>query len=329
VRRRPAARPRSAGRQRSAPNAPAEIAWHLLSVFAIVIFASELALGTSIRELPADRRNFVAGVALAHTLVALIFRWRTPVDLRGRAARLIGALAIAYGGLAFGLLMFDAFYTRAILLAAGFASAGLAIVPSLLPRLVPRLLLPGLALGVALLFAAGLLLKQRSAGPESVAWRSRTVNSAFHPVHMSITERLLPSDVSGGAVQPVGSGFIIAVGDGTLHFLEDLTTSAPLTVRTLPYRVPINGDVYAAAAGPGALAGTAALEWHAVFDARPCLRLRTGPRSPSVRAGPHRGRGRDGRLAAAARATCTARSGQPAAATRLRATFAAGCSSMT
>jgi aldose sugar dehydrogenase len=229
-------------------NAAAWIGWHLLSVLAIMVLATELGLGASLWELPANSRNFVAGLALTHLLGALALWWQAVPDARRYLGRTMVTFAIAYGGFAFALLMVDGFYSRRILLAAGFLSLFAAAIPGVFSRALSRMLLPGLALGVALLVGVSFALKRLSAGTEGSIARFSTVPSIFHPVHMSVTERLLPAGESGGAVQALSSGFLLAAGDGTLRFLKDVTTSAPLTVTTLPYRVPLNRDAFVAAA---------------------------------------------------------------------------------
>jgi hypothetical protein len=89
--------------------------------------------------------------------------------------------AIAYGGFAFALLMVDGFYSRRILLAAGFLSLFAAAIPGVFSRALSRMLLPGLALGVALLVGVSFALKRLSAGTEGSIARFSTVPSIFHP----------------------------------------------------------------------------------------------------------------------------------------------------
>lgn len=226
------------------------IAWHLMSALAIVALVTEMRLGSSLWELPTDRKVFVVGLALTHLLGASALWWQARRDGGASVARIAGAFAASYGAFAFALLMAGSYHSRSALAISMLLSFVLASLPVLLSRSMRRLLVPALAIGLVLLAAfsyAGSDLSSRGPpAPGGDHGSVRFLSTMFYNLQLSESTRYARPDVNGGALQALDGGFLLASGDGTLHFLEELSRSDSLVVRSLPYRVPLNREAFEA-----------------------------------------------------------------------------------
>jgi cytochrome c2 len=105
--------------------------------------------------------------------------------------------------------------------------------------------------GLAIVAAALLALnfKPPSTAPRKVKTHVDTqiVNTGFYNLHAVLYQDYMPPPaVSGGGLSRVGDGLMLATGDGHLYLLNWGPDPDALTVHPLPYRVPINGDEFAA-----------------------------------------------------------------------------------
>jgi cytochrome c2 len=67
------------------------------------------------------------------------------------------------------------------------------------------------------------------------------VSTALYPVELTFNEGMIPKPAaSGGGMEELGDDVLLVTGEGNFHLLEWASDSDELTLRTLPYRVPIN-----------------------------------------------------------------------------------------
>jgi aldose sugar dehydrogenase len=192
-------------------------------------------------------------LALAFTASAIVAA-ALPNVSRGRLLLLTLACTIAIYGLVFlGLVVTRPDYSRTITLGM-FASALVTIPFSHLvttpgsARLLAFCALIGLAyVGSATMDRAHesiLEASRRLAAPKTPA----LIRTAYY----NLDAEAFPgpnSQVHGGALGRIGDGYLLLTGDGHLYTFDlNTRTNSPDFVR-LPYRVPINGDEFAAAAG--------------------------------------------------------------------------------
>jgi cytochrome c2 len=235
---------RSSTLGRPAANLAAWAGWHLLSILVIVTVTTQFRLGAPIWQLPPAGRWFVAAIALTHAAAAAALWRQSASGLREYLARTTITFACAYGTLAFGLLVLETYHSRSSLLAAVLMSFILTALPGLFPRRLGRVQVPTLALATVLLVMAGPFRSPSAeAAPESVT-RLVPARSNSYWIPMTVTEYLFPPNGPGGAVQALGTGYLLAAGDGALRYLEEPVRSQPLQVKTLPYRVPLNRDAF-------------------------------------------------------------------------------------
>lgn len=85
--------------------------------------------------------------------------------------------------------------------------------------------------------------------PEVSTHRSSLIKSQFYNLDVHIYARTFTkSAVRGGALARIGDRYLLLSGDGHLHVFYWEAVDR-LSIETLPYQVPINGDAFSAAAG--------------------------------------------------------------------------------
>ncbi|MBH5398283.1 PQQ-dependent sugar dehydrogenase [Bradyrhizobium sp. CNPSo 4010] len=85
--------------------------------------------------------------------------------------------------------------------------------------------------------------------PEVPAHTSTLITTEFHNLDVHTYSGAFPSSaVRGGALARIADEYLLLSGDGHLHIFS-WEAGGRLMRKTLPYRVPINGDAFSAAAG--------------------------------------------------------------------------------
>jgi cytochrome c2 len=170
-----------------------------------------------------------------------------PPALRARSmGRIVVSTLAIFGAVFLGFLVTKADYSRAVTLAV-FTSA-LVLIPA-------QYLVGASPLHQA--GALGALLAATAAGPlalqfarEGRAHTSALIKTEFYNLGVDTYSRTIPkSVVTGGALARIGDHYLLLTGDGHLDVFYWEKGTDRLRTNTLPYRVPINGDAFAAAAG--------------------------------------------------------------------------------
>ena len=79
---------------------------------------------------------------------------------------------------------------------------------------------------------------------------SALIKTEFYNLDVDSYSRVFPkSAVHGGALALIGDRYLLLTGDGHLHVFDWQAATGDLTIKTLPQRVPINGEAFSAAAG--------------------------------------------------------------------------------
>jgi len=137
--------------------------------------------------------------------------------------------------------------SRGILL--GVFAAALVLIPCSV--LLRRRRLPAIALlAVVTLLALALALRQPSGAATKQmkpTAASAVIKTAFYNLHEMTYKNYIPDPaVRGGGLARVGDHILLATGDGYLYLLNWTGAQDALNVQKLPYRVPANGDEFAA-----------------------------------------------------------------------------------
>ncbi|MCK1341515.1 PQQ-dependent sugar dehydrogenase [Bradyrhizobium sp. 38] len=159
--------------------------------------------------------------------------------------RTIAATTAIYGVVFLGFVLAKADYSRAITL--GIFTSALVLVPA--PYFVGTAALhQALGLGGLLAAAAAGSFALR-ATPETALHTNSSIKTELYNLEVHTYSNAFPkSAVRGGALARIGDRYLVVSGDGHLHVFSWEAVDH-VTVSTLPYRVPINGEAFSAAAG--------------------------------------------------------------------------------
>jgi cytochrome c2 len=167
--------------------------------------------------------------------------------VRGRGLWLVAVSTIAIFGIVFlGFIVAKIDFSRAITLAVFVLAVALVQAPYVVGT---SRLHRALALGVLVaMVAAGILAP-------SLAWQvslhsSALIKTAYYNLDIDRYSGVLPKPtVHGGALARIDDRYLLITGDGHLYLFGWEAGTDRLKVTPLPYRVPINGGAFAAAAG--------------------------------------------------------------------------------
>jgi cytochrome c2 len=217
------------------------VVWPALSAAAIAIIISAVRIGSSVWELSRDLKIYIGSLALAHLLASAALTWRMVRHSRVRLRDVVFAVSGAFAFCGF-LLFLGSFsqYSRSVFVGSLLASYGLAYVPYILNQ--PLRYVALVVLGVV---SGAFLFPDGTVAGEPPRTERKFETSALYNVALTIFHNVVPSRVTGGAVQPFGSGFIVATGDGALYYLEPSGSDDIQPVR-LTHRVPLNRDEFLA-----------------------------------------------------------------------------------
>lgn len=165
---------------------------------------------------------------------------------RGRLLAWTVVLVMAiFGAVFLGFILTRTEYSRAVTL--GVFLYALVLVPA--PYLVGGSgLRQALALGgVMAAVAAGSVAVRLT--PEVPVHTSTLIKTEFYNLDVHTYSGAFPkSKVRGGALARIDNRYLLLSGDGHLHVFS-WEAGDHLTIKTLPYSVPINGEAFSAAAG--------------------------------------------------------------------------------
>jgi cytochrome c2 len=220
-------------------------AWYALSVCLLLLLPA-WKFGFAVWRLPHSQwlpfaclaTAFVASVGIA-ALLRPAGRWR--------ALWLTAVSTIAIFGMVFlGFIVARTDFSRAITIAT-FLSA-LVLVPA--PYVVGTSRVQG-AVALGALFAAVVIGLFGPREPPQVSLQTSTlIKTEYYNLNVETYSGAFPkSVVHGGALARIGDRYLRLAGDGHLNIFGWDAETERLKVTPLPYRVPINGDEFAAASG--------------------------------------------------------------------------------
>ncbi|MEH2480383.1 cytochrome c2 [Nitrobacteraceae bacterium AZCC 2146] len=220
-------------------------AWHAASL-CLLLLLPVWEFGFPIWRLPRAQWLPFACLAAAFFVSAGIAAMLRPT-IRGRDFGLVFVSTVAtFGVVFFGFLVTKADFSRVIILSV-FVSA-VALIPA--PYVVgPSRSYRVAALGVLVAMVAVGVLAPHLARQVSVH-SSALIKTAYYNLDIDKYSQALPKPaVHGGALARIGDRYLLVTGDGHLYLFGWEAETDRLNVTPLPYRAPINGDAFAAAAG--------------------------------------------------------------------------------
>jgi len=232
--------------------------WHVVAVAAMVLIVSQLKVGNSFASLPVKVSGFISDYALVYlasmVAVGLIMLVRKGISL----VELVVVTAAIFCGYFLSILILESFFSRTLLV--------LFLVLSVISIALSFLLGPKLKIIFAALLAlcafglqslgprpAEYLVEVLDLGPKPGVSK-KVINTGLYAVE-SVRFKHYFDDCSdgkpqclvpetGGGIAVLGGGYLLAGGEGKLHFFTFDQAKKKIAPVMLPYRIPINEEVY-------------------------------------------------------------------------------------
>ena len=218
--------------------------WHALSI-GVICLSPILFLGSPLWQLGAKELNLVelvAGAYVASAVVNLLYAY-----LKGASNAIAGAIiGLAAFGVVFLIMLVTRIpYARSLLLELFALAMTLNLAPFAI-RFIPRIAVMGMAsIVLAMLVLSisdrGDLLRFQPTESES----RKVVTTALYNVVVKEHQGKIPrSGTKGGGLTRMGEQILLATGDGKLFALRFTGKAQELTVRELPFAVPLNASEF-------------------------------------------------------------------------------------
>jgi cytochrome c2 len=234
------------------------ILWHCVAAIIVVLIPSQLVLGRPVWTLSGEQITFLTGIVVSYlaAVVILVLRLRSGGFVQIREVVLTGLAT--FGVYSLVLLMGSAYYSRSILAAALIAAGAFMVLSFALKGSTQKPLLVALAAAVVSMQALGerpgdFLANLLSKDLQPRASR-RVIETTLYSIKAQFYDNYVlecPGDAApcrlprnGGGLALFGNGYLVATGEGSLHFLSVSGGGSSLESKTLPYRIPINSDVF-------------------------------------------------------------------------------------
>jgi cytochrome c2 len=227
---------------------PFWITWHVLTLILLLLIPS-LRFGIPVWELEANElfpwALLTAGYLLSVLIPSVNWLRGKPMQFRAITASTLGV----FGLVLLALRVLDAQSSRTIVLGV-FVTAVVMIPVPFSRRAIMKPAASLLAtLAVAVLIAVAYWAYGPAPGTDSSMVES-VLNTGYYNVRAVTYEGAIPTPaIRGGGVARIGDRYLLITGDGQLNVFGWDKDSDALAVKELPYRVPINGEEFSAAAG--------------------------------------------------------------------------------
>ena len=218
--------------------------WHAASI-GVICLSPILFLGSPLWQLDAKELTLielVAGAYFASAVVGSLYAY-----LKGPSSAIAGAIiGLAAFGIVFLVMLVTRIpYARSLLLEL-FALAMALNLAGFALRFIPRIAVTGMAsIALAMLLLSisdkGDLLRFQPTESES----RKVVTTALYNVVVKEHHGKIPrSGTKGGGLTRMGKQILLATGDGKLFALRFSGEAQELTVRELPFTVPLNASEF-------------------------------------------------------------------------------------
>jgi aldose sugar dehydrogenase len=223
------------------------IAWHLL-VLVLLATLPRFSMQVPIWSLAAGELQPLLIQLGGYAACAAIAILGTALGKQPRPAQLLLSIVAVFGLIFLALMLTKQASSRALTLAV--FGAALTLIPmSLYLRRLRPLAIAALALLTlsAVAFSALRQPSQLNGKHLKSSSVASVIKTAFYNLHEMTYKDYVPEPaVRGGGLARIGERILLATGDGYLYLLNWAGGGDALSVQKLPYRVPVNGDEFAA-----------------------------------------------------------------------------------
>ncbi len=184
--------------------------------------------------------TWLAAAFLVSLFASLLLRY--PLDWRALAIQTLFTGAV-FGLVFLGFLVTKVHFSRTVTIS--LFAAAVVLVPA--PHLIGTSRVSRSVALAVLLLATTAVPYVRSIAEHLPSQSTVLIRSEFYNLAVDVYARLFSeSVVYGGGLGRIDDGYLLVTGDGQLHLFDFVSEGGPPHVRSLPYRVPLNGIEFAA-----------------------------------------------------------------------------------
>ena len=239
---------------------PLIMVWHIIAAAIVAAMPSQLIFDNSIWLLSGDEVTLVVGIAISYLLSALIITIATWRLERIHLLNIFIIILAVFGCYYLWILVTKSYYSRPLLLSSLFLSIVLIFLPFVLRT---KGLIAALCIGASVVLTMQFMgempkrLLDNALGHGPKPTRSEKIlDTAFYSIketrfshYFDICDnegKRCRGPRNGGGITTFGKGYLVANGEGSIYYFELADKSKSINKVSLPYKVPINSDVFVA-----------------------------------------------------------------------------------
>lgn len=234
------------------------VLWHCVGAFTAILIPSQLRTGKSFWLLDGDHVTFLTAIAATYLVGMVVVTWRMRTRETISLTELVGTLLAVFGVYFLSLLVFEAFYSRSLLVGALFLGAVFIVLSFTLKA-------PAQKTGAVLIAVATMLMQATGPRPHELMNQllglgpkphvsKRVVNTLLYSIQASTFSHyfdVCPEDSgpcrkpgTGGGISTFGNGYLVSTGEGRLYYVAPDAERDTLQTEPFDSRVPINSEKY-------------------------------------------------------------------------------------
>jgi cytochrome c2 len=237
--------------------------WIGAALAGIALLPSKILLGEPVWEVSHQRVLLIVGAAIAYVVTVLVVLLRPGNSSAITVGRSTGVSLAVFGVYCFLLIVTKASLERPLLLLTVVLASASLFVTFFVPRRI-QLGAAYVALGILILAhilgdgPRSFLMRKAGLGPQPQRTQ-RVIDSTLYAIKATFYDRYLDicsserGDCSaprtGGGIALFRDGYLVVTGEGLLAHVSLRHDSDQITVRRLPYRVPMNSEDFATDGG--------------------------------------------------------------------------------
>ena len=213
--------------------------WHFLATVVIVLVGIQL---SAILDVQAHTKRFLIGIAAAYWASVILLTFYTVKSRTVRLAPLAAIFLSIFGCFFLFSLLTNSVYSRPVLIACLLAVAVFTFASL---RIESHLQKPAIYIVCALILAISLTRFRGTIQPTESSVEHKLIRTSFYNLIARYHSNFLLEQVTGGAIENFGDGYLLATGEGQLHLLSWDSDNKKLDSRKLAHQVPLNRDEFA------------------------------------------------------------------------------------
>lgn len=226
------------------------ILWHCLATIIITLIPSLFRFGVPVWALGEVHLMVLVGLAISYFASVFVLTLKTRRGTRIRLSDLISTISSVFGSFFLLLLVTGSSYSRSVLLSSLVLTA---IFILLSVSLKPSFRTPALFIVAATIvlapFGGSITEGIYTAALLRPEVETRLIPTTFYNLKAIFYRNYFDSKIPGGGLSTLGDGYLLATGEGALHYVSWNGDNDSLTVGPLLSHVPLNRDDFVSDVG--------------------------------------------------------------------------------